>query len=95
MMRRRSRGKKGEVRDEMTMMRRRKRRDDTTTTKAEETRRRTGAPPVCNEVNHDISWFVFVFFPLTKPPPLISKGRYRRSTTPTTNRQHLAPIDNA
>jgi len=57
------------VRGEMTTMRRRKRRDDTTMTKVEKTRRRTDAPLVCNEANRDISWFVFVFFPLPEPLP--------------------------
>jgi hypothetical protein len=62
-----ARRRTGEVRGETTM-RRRKRRDDTTTTKAETTRR-TDLPPVCNEMNRDISWFVFVFFPLPEPSP--------------------------
>ena len=75
--------RKGEVRGETMTTTTRKRRDDTTTTKVEETRR-TDAPPVCNEVNHNISWFVFIFFAL--PEPSI--------TTLTTHRQHLAPIDN-
>ena len=49
--------------------RRRKRRDHTTMKKAEEARRMTDAPLVCNKANHDISWFVFVFFPLPEPLP--------------------------
>ena len=76
------RQRKGAVKGEMMMMMR-KRREDTAMTKAEETRRRTDAPPVCNEANHNISWFVFIFCPLT----LISNGRY-------IDPPHLPLIDN-
>jgi len=55
-------------------------------------RRRAETHSVCNEANHDISWFVFVFCPLTEPPPLISNGRYRCRTSiaPNAQRQCIA-----